>query len=249
MAARAKPSRRRRAAGVPPAGGTASKALRVARRRARRTAGTSGAALAGIVAGAIAARMRGIKGVRAAFVERSATAIARIATSADEHTLQDALAAATDVGTLATALSDAAVVGPSINQLDPMATLIARNIEHKAKLLGRAGGLLDVRQVADLLGVRRQAVDKRRRERKLLAVPRGADFRYPAAQFAEGEVVRGLPQILQTIGLEGPWGTLEFLLEPDAELEGESPLAWLKRHPDRLEPVLRLARAAGDHGA
>jgi hypothetical protein len=109
--------------------------------------------------------------------------------------------------------------------------------------------LLGVQQVAELLGITRQAVDKRRREGKLIAVPIGSDFRYPVAQFTDGEVVSGLRDVLAAVGLQGPWGTLDFLITPDVELEGETPLGWLKRHPDQLEPVLRLARGQGDHGA
>jgi hypothetical protein len=69
------------------------------------------------------------------------------------------------------------------------------------------------------------------------------------AQFADGEAVAGLRDVLAAVGIAGPWGTLDFLTVPDGELEGTTPLAWLKRHPNQLEPVLRLARAQGAHGA
>jgi hypothetical protein len=202
------------------------------------------------IARAILSKQPGLKGgVRGVFVKRSAAAIARIATHADEAKLHDALAAPTDVGTLAAVLSDTEVIGEGVRELDPMASLIARSIRHKAELTSRAGGVLGVKQVAELLGITRQAVDKRRRERKLLAVPRGSDFRYPVAQFIDGEVVAGLRDVLTAVGLRGAWGTLDFLTAADDELEGETPLGWLKRHPDQLEPVLRIASALGEHGA
>lgn len=202
------------------------------------------------IAKAIIARQTGIEqGVRGAFVRRAAGAIARIAANADEHQLQQALAAPTDIGTLAAALSESEVIGPGVRELDPMALLIARSVDHKNVLCARAGGLLNVQQVADLLGITRQAVDKRRRAHKLLALARGSDFRYPAAQFDDGEVAAGLSEVLIAVRLEGPWGTLDFLTAEHDELERETPLGWLKRHPDQLEPVLRLARAQGDHGA
>jgi hypothetical protein len=218
-------------------------------RAAKKTPAADGGA-AKVIAQAIVARQGAPRGgVRGAFLQRSAAAIVRIATNADERALQAALAAATDVGTLAAVLSDAELIGEGVRELDPMASLIARSIEHKADLLVRAGGTFNVLQVAELLGITRQAVDKRRRERKLIAVPRGSDFRYPAAQFTDGEVVGGLRQVLAAIGLKGPWGTLEFLTATDDELDGGTPLDWLKRHPDQLGPVLRLARAQGEHGA
>ncbi len=105
-----------------------------------------------------------------------------------------------------------------------MASLIARSVGHKADLITRVGGALSVQQVAQLLGISRQAVDKRRRERTLLAVLRGSDFHYPVAQFTDGEVVPGLREVLAAIGPEGPWGTLDFLTAADDELEGASPL-------------------------
>jgi hypothetical protein len=195
------------------------------------------------------ARQGKYDGVREAFLRRSAAAIARIAEQADESALQDALAASTDVGTLAAILSDTEVVGEGVRGLDPMATLVARSAGHKAELLQRAGGAFNVAQVAELLGITRQAVDKRRREGKLLAVPRGSDFRYPAAQFADGEAVAGLREVLAAIGLRGRWGILNFLTAADDELDGATPLEWLRHHPDQLQPVLRLARAQGEHGA
>jgi hypothetical protein len=103
--------------------------------------------------------------------------------------------------------------------------------------------------VAEFLGITRQAVDKRRRERKLLAVPIGSDFRYPVEQFADGEALPGLADVLAAVGLEGAWGTLDFLTATDAELDGATPLGWLKQHTGQLERVLRLARAQGEHGA
>ncbi len=216
---------------------------------ARKTAAADGRA-AGLIAKAILSKHLGLRGgVRGAFVERSAAAIARIAAHADEGKLAQALTASTDVGTLAAMLADAEAVGKGVGEIDPMASLIASSFRHKAELAARAGGLLNVQQAAQLLGITRQAVDKRRREGKLLAVPRRGDFHYPPAQFADGEVIAGLRDVLAAIGLQGPWGTLAFLVAPDDELEGESPLQWLKRHPGQLAPVLRLARAQGEHGA
>jgi hypothetical protein len=228
---------------------SATAVTRPSEKAARKLAASEGRS-AKLVAKAILSRQLGLQSaVRSAFVERSAAAIARIASQADERKLQQALSASTDVGTLAAVLSDAEALGEGVRELDPMASLIARAVKHKAELIARAGGVLTVQQVAQLLGITRQAVDKRRRERKLLAIPRGGDFRYPAAQFSDGEVVAGLRDVLAAVGLQGPWGTLAFLVAPDDELEGESPLDWLKHHPGQLAPVLRLARAQGEHGA
>jgi hypothetical protein len=69
------------------------------------------------------------------------------------------------------------------------------------------------------------------------------------AQFTDGHVVAGLHNVLAAIGLQEPWGKLDFLTAADEELDGATPLEWLKRYPDELQPVLHLARAQGGRGA
>src|ERR1700728_655068 len=59
--------------------------------------------------------------VRAAFPRRSMDALSRISTQASTESLADALAATTDVGTLARILSDADVVGAAVAALEPLA--------------------------------------------------------------------------------------------------------------------------------
>jgi hypothetical protein len=187
--------------------------------------------------------------IRAAFWARATAALKRIAERADESSLQRAVAAPTDAGALARAISDYSWVSGAVEELDPLAALIARGAEQKVELLKVAGGALPVSNVAKLLGISRQAVDKRRREGKLLAIPRGADYVYPACEFADDGVVPGLAEILGQFGLQRSWAALAFLVTPDDQLGGLSPLKALQRNDARLrEPTLRLARAAAGDG-
>ena len=101
--------------------------------------------------------------VQAAFLRRAMSALERIAGSASEKTLTDALAAATDVGSLAQLLSRSDVVGSAVVELDPLAPMLARNVEHRQKLLQLAGGALSAEEAGHTMGITRQAVDKRRR--------------------------------------------------------------------------------------
>ena len=101
--------------------------------------------------------------VRAAFQRRSLDAVDRIASTAPIEGLVKALAASTDVGTLARALGDHEVVGAAVISLEPLAPLIARNTEHRLEVLEAAGGTLSAPEVALLLNISRQGVDKRRR--------------------------------------------------------------------------------------
>jgi len=176
-------------------------------------------------------------------------AMLRIAANENENKLTEAMAAPTDVGTIARALADSEVVGGAVTELDPLASLIAKGVEDKLKLIQESGGLLSVGEVAKARGLSPQAIHKQRRARKLLSVPYGGEEKFPVIQFTEeGHPVPGLPTVLHALRLEGAWGTLDFLLSPDDELDGLSPIEMLKRHPEKLEQVVRLASIQGEHG-
>ena len=96
-----------------------------------------------------------------------------------------------------------------------------------------------------ILGITRQAVDKRRRAGSLLAVREGSDWRYPACQFDNGEVVVGIPDVVRGLGSTSPWVAFDFLLAPDTVLAGRTPLEALRA--GERDPVLRLVQwAQGD---
>lgn len=187
--------------------------------------------------------------VRAAFQRRSLGALSRIASQASTESLMEALSATTDVGALARILGDTAVTGSAISELEPLASLIARNAEHRAELLEAAGGTLTAAEVGAFLGITRQAVDKRRRAQALLGLRQGGDWRYPRCQFAESlhDVVAGLPKLLTAFADAGPWVTLDFLLAADETLGAETPLRVLRSQgwTDSLERLVRIERGDG----
>lgn len=101
-----------------------------------------------------------------------------------------------------------------------------------------------------MLGVTQQAVDKRRRAGKLLAVPVGRGYRYPAWQFDErgrGGVLPGLEEVLESFGVEEPWMRASFFLRRNGRLDDRRPLDVLRE--GEMEAVKRAARAYGEHGA
>jgi hypothetical protein len=104
----------------------------------------------------------------------------------------------------------------------PLRNLV-REIEHRDKLVQRAGGMLSVEEAGQLLHIGRQAVDKCRRNKALLAVRQARDWFYPRAQFHEHEVIPGIPEIVKGFEASGPWVTLEFILSSDSVLDGLSP--------------------------
>jgi len=182
--------------------------------------------------------------IRAAFWKRASAALRRLTEQAEESALIRAVSAPTDAGALARAISDTLPADNASSELDPLAALIARGAEQKLELLKEAGGGLSATDVSRLLHISRQAVDKRRREGKLLAVPRGSDYAYPACQFEDDRTVAGLPEMLVARKVNHPWATLAFLVTPEDEL-GCSPLQALKQHDPKLKDrAMKLASAA-----
>ena len=120
--------------------------------------------------------------VQAAFLRRALSALERITRSVPTKTLAEALAAPTDVGSLAQLLSRSEVVGSAVTDLDPLGPGLARNVAHRQTLLALAGGALSADEAGRIIGITRQAIDKRRRAGALLAVREGSDWRYPACQ-------------------------------------------------------------------
>ncbi len=187
--------------------------------------------------------------VRAAFQRRSLDALNRIATQAPTESLANALVAPTDIGALARILSDGEAIGPAIPVLDPLAPLIARNAEHRLDLLARCGGTLTAAEAGALLGISRQAVDKRRRLGGLIALRQGGSWHYPRCQFdeARGEPVAGLARLLAALPDRSAWTLLDFLLAPDQALGAASPLDMLRKAgwTDALDRLARIERGDG----
>jgi hypothetical protein len=194
---------------------------------------------------AIATRTEGLQrhsAIQDAFIRRTTHAIERLATQADEATLVEAMAAPTDFGTLARALTDFGAIGTALAEIDPDALDLAREIEHRETLVRRAGGMLSAQEAGQLLHITRQAIDKRRRGRTLLAIRQGGDWLYPRAQFHEHEVLPGLPEVIKGLNVSGPWVTLEFLTTEDSVLDGLAPREALLKGGEMHERVITLVR-------
>src|SRR5436189_3947429 len=103
-----------------------------------------------------------------AFLRRSVKMLERVSSSASSEALKSALSSPTDVGGVATLLSDLAPLGVDLSAVDPFMEAIARGAAIKQELLVSGGGSLTSSQVAKALAITRQAVDKRRKRRALL---------------------------------------------------------------------------------
>src|SRR3546814_12272420 len=86
-----------------------------------------------------------------------------------------------------------------------------RTAQFREEMAERAGGMFDRAHVAAMLGVTPAAIEKQRQRRQILGVPYGSENRYPAAQFAGGEALQHLKQVLESFGDTNPWEQLMLL--------------------------------------
>jgi len=94
----------------------------------------------------------------------------------------------------------------------------------------------------EMLGVSAAAIDKQRQRKRILGVPYGTEIRYPAAQFANGEVLPGLKAVLEGFADMNPWEQLMMLTTP-LEGFGSHPETVFQKLTKRPEPgvLKRLA--------
>ncbi len=182
------------------------------------------------------------------FVTRALRAVAALAEGMQADAIQGVVSAPSDYDVLLAALE----AEPGLDLLareDPLAAARLRGVKMKRELLAQEGGTLGAQEVAELLRMSRQAVHKRLRAGRLLAVQCGRHgYGFPAWQFVAGGVLAGLEEVLGALDDSlGPWMRLAFFLNDNVALDGDSPLEALRR--GEKETVLRAAALHGDHGA
>ncbi len=185
--------------------------------------------------------------MQAAFVARALNALAQLVEDLDDRALSDAAGATSDYAALLKALEQPEVLAV-LRQTDPLASARLRGIEARARLLDAEGGTLAAEQVARHLSISRQAVDKRRRSRRLLALSTGRrGYLYPVWQFGPDGVLAGFEEILRDLRAHDPWAQAAFFLNGSLFLDGTSPLAELRL--ENVEGVRRAALGYGEQGA
>lgn len=116
--------------------------------------------------------------------------------------------------------------------------------------LRASGGAFTLDEVRTLLnGISRQAVNKKVQDGHLLAVPGpGDDHRYPTAQFLDdGRPVPGLKAVQDALPTRSPWAVFNFMIQPDALLDGRKPIDVLKE--GNVDLVVEAARRYGEMGS
>lgn len=186
---------------------------------------------------------------RRPFLTRTLRAIEEVASTLPGPALNTAVSASSDLEVLLTALLSKEVLA-RLSGSDPLAGAKLRGLEARVSLMAQEGGMWTVQQVADHLGgISRQAIDKRLRLGKLLAIETGRHGRQlPVWQFTEGGVLPRMEEVLAALEGHDPWSMLAFFLSPNVITEGKRPLDLL-RSGGNVEPVLRAARLHGEQAA
>jgi hypothetical protein len=136
-------------------------------------------------------------------------------------------------------------------QLDPEAQA---RLGRRAALLATSeltwdehlGPLYEWSDVATVLGTvkTRQGISDLAKRRRLLALPtKSGRLLYPAFQFSGARTIAGLHELLAELDGSGasPWTQASWFVTGQDELGGESPAAYLSRHP-LDERVLKAVR-------
>lgn len=189
--------------------------------------------------------------VQSSFVARALTALARLVADVDPDLLSDAARADSDYAVLLRALERPEALA-ELRAQDPLAPARLRGLREKEWVLQAEGGTVVADEAAALLGISRQAVDKRRKSGALIGLTLGRrGYAYPTWQFGrEGEgTLSGLSDVLSDLRGHGhsPWAQAVFMLSANTRLDGDTALNALRA--GRIDEVRRAARTMGEHGA
>ncbi|MFZ0477942.1 MAG: hypothetical protein WAL71_02245 [Terriglobales bacterium] len=182
-----------------------------------------------------------------AFYTRVLRAVKSFEEDLTNDRIDEATAAPTDHLVMLEALSSAPWVAELVSD-DSLVAAKLRGLELRQQMLETSGGALTSQQVSNVLGISRQAVDKRRSSNQLLALTQGRrGYRYPSFQFNEGKTIQGLEEVLEALKALDPWMQLNFFTSAHERLGGKTPIKAL--HDGLLEEVKSVASVYGEQGA
>ena len=145
-------------------------------------------------------------------------------------------------------LSQPEIIREFAPEADPLMEARLRGQKAKMELLYRNDFPLSSEEVAKLLQMTRQGVDKRRRKGHLLGLSLGRrGYFYPSWQFQESKVLAGLSEVLIALEDLDNWTKLMFLKTGDIRLENKTPLECLQA--GEMETVIKVAQCYGKHTA
>lgn len=184
---------------------------------------------------------------KTAFVARALAALATMTEELNERSLANIAGATSDYLVLVKALQQPEVAA-IFKEDDPLLPARLRGLEARQQILEAEGGTMTVSEVASMLGITRQAVEKRRKAGKLIALSLGQrGYAYPRWQFDADRVLPGLDAVLHELEMPDGWGQVGFLLSPNTRLKRRRPLDVLRA--GMIDDAIWAAGAYGETGA
>lgn len=185
--------------------------------------------------------------LRAVFLTRALHALVDLSAMLPDREVSEVSQAPSDYAVLLRGL-EMPEATEALRRDDPLAAARLRGLRAKERLMQAEGGTVSAEEAGRLLRLTRQAVNKRRRAGRLLAISGGRrGHAYPVWQFQDHGLLPGLPEVLADLSGHDPWMQLAFFLQENPYLEGAVPLARLREGD--LTTVRRAAQAYGEHGA
>lgn len=129
------------------------------------------------------------------------------------------------------------------------------NLEKFYRELHELGGTLKVNDVADILGITRQAVNVRVKKNKLLAFKQNGDFIFPKFQFTDNGLIPGFEEVMMAFKEDThPMLRLGVLKSPlDMNKNGlqKTPIQIMRdgAQKNELSLAIRAAKQFGNHVA
>lgn len=177
--------------------------------------------------------------LKAAFLTRVIEGLIEIA---DASNLVDLTAADSNYEVLLAALQTPEALS-LLTERDPLAKAKLRGLQLKQQLIEAEGGCVSSDEIAQMLGVTRQAINQRRQRGRLIGLSRGkGKYVYPLWQFTDtGKTLAGLEAVLEQLSEVDSWMQVTFFLNPNLRLENKTPLEVLRM--GKVEPVVNGAAA------
>ena len=105
---------------------------------------------------------------------------------------------------------------------------------------------LETGEVCDLLGVTRESIRMRVHRHQLLDLSKSDGEVFPAFQFREGKVLRGIPEVLRALDTDSAYTALSFLLSRNPDFANKTALNLLEA--GETGTVIAAARGFLRHG-
>ncbi|MDE9553529.1 DNA-binding protein [Xenorhabdus bovienii] len=122
----------------------------------------------------------------------------------------------------------------------------AENLSNFYKEIECMGGVIKAVDVADILGITRQAVNLRVKGNKLIAFKKNRDHAFPLFQFKEGGLLPHFEDVMRAMSNNiGPVSRISFLTTPlgGKNGKGKTPIEIMKEDSS-IDDVSKMLRAA-----